>query len=86
MHPDKEEVEKNLVARGRRHQDLCFGPKDDSITRGQGCHRNYVGPFWKIPEADGRAYYNDPDRGNVSFHSKPNRQVGLTIHNSHALD
>ena len=86
MHPDEERVTKELIMRGRKHQELCFGHAEDSRLRRQGCHRNYVGPFWKIPENESRSYYDDPDRGNVSFHSKPNRQVRLQYGNARVRD
>lgn len=71
MHPDQEDIRKRLIERGRRHQELCYGQNDGN---GQGYHGHYVGPFWKFPELVDN-YREDPDRNNVSFHAKPNRQV-----------
>ncbi|KAJ4299338.1 hypothetical protein N0V90_004583 [Kalmusia sp. IMI 367209] len=74
MHPQKVELEKELISRGKKHVELCFGKNNDSLTRGKGCHRSYIGPFWKFPELEANNWYNDVDRGNVNFHSKPNKQ------------
>ena len=75
MHPQKDDIERKLVARGKRHVDLCFGEKNDSIARGEGCHRTYTGPFWVLPEVSKRHYNYEPDAGNINFHAKPNKQV-----------
>lgn len=76
MYPQKEELERTLVERGKKHVDLCLGGNNDSIVHGKGCHRTYTGPFWILPEPSTRSYGYEPDAGNVNFHAKPNRQVG----------
>lgn len=79
MHPQKKDLERKLIARGRKHFELCFGKTGDSAARGKGCHKTYVGPFWKLPESDNRAFYSNQDRTNVGFHAKPHSQVRLHI-------
>lgn len=62
LHPQKEELQKELIARGKQYVDLCTQNTTATTERGKGTHCSYSGPFWIYSQ-------------NVEFHRKPNRQV-----------
>ncbi|KAH8900762.1 P-loop containing nucleoside triphosphate hydrolase protein [Thozetella sp. PMI_491] len=62
FHPQKEEVKKALIERGKRYVELCLDESQENKARA-GYHCSYTGPFWCIKEDV------------VNFFEKPTKKI-----------
>jgi hypothetical protein len=75
LHPQNEELRRNLIERGKKYVELCVGDSSKTTTAGQGSHRTYSGPFWEIPDEQGGFFRSQNNPVGVSFFKKPTREV-----------